>query len=258
MTLFAVGSRVTVKPSKCTKEWKCLKGKVAVVTGHDDTPRECTYYELSWYDPDIAADEDFSEMPADVFMSADAKPSKKKPLKEPGFTVEYESVHARVEEEDRFAAAEADAAALREVLEDCHIHNEYTRVGAKHADRLKRLKYYGRPHDASAAEHETAVGMALSGAAGRKLLAEVRDFRDGNVPEFVGETLLTRRQNELKLLTDDLLVRADMLRKCVEGGFCDVNERLRDLATVAHDARLVAAKVDDLRDVEKYGKGGGR
>ncbi len=78
---------------------------------------------------------------------------------------------------ERADAAEADAAALREVLEDCHIHNEYVRVSAVHADRIKKLKYYGRPHDRSVAEHETAVGMALSGAAGRALLVEVRGHR---------------------------------------------------------------------------------
>lgn len=81
------------------------------------------------------------------------------------------------EAQERADVAESDAAALREVLEDCHIHNEYVRVTALHADRLKRLKYYGRPHDKSAAEHETAVGMALSGAAGRALLVEVRGLR---------------------------------------------------------------------------------
>lgn len=72
------------------------------------------------------------------------------------------------------------------------------------------------------------------------------------------KTLLARREAQLKELIDDVLKRADTLRKCVDGGYSDVNDRLRDLAGVTHDARLLAAKVDDLRDVERYGPDGGR
>jgi hypothetical protein len=71
-------------------------------------------------------------------------------------------------------------------------------------------------------------------------------------------TLLEHREKQLKELVDDVLARAETLRKCVEGGYNDVNDRVRDLAAAAHDARLVAAKVDDLRDVKQYGTGGGR
>jgi hypothetical protein len=73
-----------------------------------------------------------------------------------------------------------------------------------------------------------------------------------------GKTLLERREAQLKVMIDDVLERAAVLRKCVEGGYSDVNDRLRDLASAAHDARLIAAKVDDLRDVERYGPEGGR
>jgi hypothetical protein len=72
------------------------------------------------------------------------------------------------------------------------------------------------------------------------------------------KTLLEQRQAELNDLIDTVLVRAEMLRKCVEGKHSDVNNHVRDLARAAEDARLIAAKVDDLHDVEKYGSRGGR
>lgn len=72
------------------------------------------------------------------------------------------------------------------------------------------------------------------------------------------KTLLQRREEELKDLVETLLVRADTLRKCHEGGFRDLNDRIRDLESAARDARMIAGKVDDLRDVERYGSGGGR
>lgn len=71
-------------------------------------------------------------------------------------------------------------------------------------------------------------------------------------------SLLKRREQELKELIETILVRAETLRKCVEGGYSDVNDRVRDLASATYDARLIAAKVDDLRDVERYGPNGGR
>lgn len=73
-----------------------------------------------------------------------------------------------------------------------------------------------------------------------------------------GKTLLARREEQLKELVADVLDRAETLRRCVEGGYSDVNDRVRDLAAAAHDARLIAAKVDDLRDVKRYGPEGGR
>lgn len=71
-------------------------------------------------------------------------------------------------------------------------------------------------------------------------------------------SLLKQREEELKELIETVLVRAETLRKCVEGGYRDINDRVRDLASAAFDARLIAAKVDDLRDIEEYGPGGGR
>lgn len=72
------------------------------------------------------------------------------------------------------------------------------------------------------------------------------------------KTLLEQREAELKDLIETVLHRAETLRACVEGGFHDTNDRVRDLATAAADARLIAAKVDDLRDIERYGSRGGR
>lgn len=72
------------------------------------------------------------------------------------------------------------------------------------------------------------------------------------------KTLLEQREAELKELIETVLHRAETLRKCVEGGYSDTNDRVRDLAAAAFDARLLAAKVDDLRDVERYGPRGGR
>lgn len=74
----------------------------------------------------------------------------------------------------------------------------------------------------------------------------------------MSRTLLERREEELKALIDATLECADLLRKCVEGGYSDVNDRVRDLATASFNARLIAAKVDDLRDVTNYGPNGGR
>ncbi len=72
------------------------------------------------------------------------------------------------------------------------------------------------------------------------------------------KTLLQQRLEELDELVDTLLVRADTLRRCRDGGFSDVTDRVRDVESAARDARLIAGKVDDLRDVERYGPGGGR
>jgi hypothetical protein len=74
----------------------------------------------------------------------------------------------------------------------------------------------------------------------------------------MSRSLLQQREEELMDLIETVLVRAETLRKCVDGGYSDVNDRVRDLACAALDARLIAAKVDDLRDVEEYGPGGGR
>lgn len=74
----------------------------------------------------------------------------------------------------------------------------------------------------------------------------------------MSRTLLKQREEELKDLIDTVLVRAETLRRCLEGGFSDLTNCVRSLATAASDARLLAAKVDDLRDVEAYGPDGGR
>lgn len=71
-------------------------------------------------------------------------------------------------------------------------------------------------------------------------------------------TLLERREEQLKELVDDVLDRAATLRRCVAGNYSDVNDHIRDLAVAVEGARLIAAKVDDLRAVTEYGPDGGR
>lgn len=75
---------------------------------------------------------------------------------------------------------------------------------------------------------------------------------------MIYKTLLEQREAELKELVDTILVRAETLKKCVEGGYSDVDRRVLDIAYVALDAKIAVARVNDLRDVEKYGPRGGR
>lgn len=52
------------------------------------------------------------------------------------------------------------------------------------------------------------------------------------------KTLLQRRVEQLDSIIEDLLDRAETLRKCVEGGYSDVNDRVRDLASAAFGATI--------------------
>ncbi len=71
-------------------------------------------------------------------------------------------------------------------------------------------------------------------------------------------TLLEKRQAELDTLIEELIEFTESLRVCYEYKLSDTNDRVRDVAEKALLARILAAKIDDLRDVEKYGSDGGR
>ncbi len=71
-------------------------------------------------------------------------------------------------------------------------------------------------------------------------------------------TLLKKREEHLDALIEELLHRADNLRRAWEGSLADVTDCVRAVARAADDARVTAAKVDDLRDVMLYGPDGGR
>lgn len=74
--LAGVGSKVRLLPKEATGEWRVLRDKVATVTGHDDSPREGTYYELDWGSDDL--NEEFEGLPADVFEEIKKQPPKPK------------------------------------------------------------------------------------------------------------------------------------------------------------------------------------
>lgn len=71
-------------------------------------------------------------------------------------------------------------------------------------------------------------------------------------------TLFELREQALADKLEEVLHCADLLRRCVENKFSDTNLRIVDLETKVREARVLAARVDDLRDVAKYGPGGGR
>ena len=70
--------------------------------------------------------------------------------------------------------------------------------------------------------------------------------------------LLRQREEELADKLKEVLWCADLLQRCVSNSFADTNLRIVDLETKAREARVLAARVDDLRDVAQYGPGGGR
>jgi hypothetical protein len=72
------------------------------------------------------------------------------------------------------------------------------------------------------------------------------------------KTLLQIRREQLDDLIEDLLTRTDTLRRCRDGKYHDLTERVRDVEEIAFKARLIAAKVDDLNDIEAFGSSGGR
>ncbi len=73
-----------------------------------------------------------------------------------------------------------------------------------------------------------------------------------------GKTLLKRRVEQRDDAVEDLLTRADMLRKCRDGKYVDIRNHVVMVADAARQAARLAELVEDLQDVEKYGPGGGR
>lgn len=72
------------------------------------------------------------------------------------------------------------------------------------------------------------------------------------------KTLLQRRIVQRDDAVDDLLDRAETLRKCRDDKYSDVCTCVASVANAARDADRFAALVEDLQDVEKYGPNGGR
>ncbi len=72
------------------------------------------------------------------------------------------------------------------------------------------------------------------------------------------KTLLQYRIEQRNEAIEDLLERAETLRKCYLGGFSDVAARVRDMEEKLREASSFSSLVADLEDVEKYGPGGGR
>lgn len=72
------------------------------------------------------------------------------------------------------------------------------------------------------------------------------------------ETLLQHRIKQRNEAVDNLLIRAETLRKCRDGAHSDLNTHISDVMTLAVQANRLAGLVQELEDVEKYGPGGGR
>lgn len=77
-------------------------------------------------------------------------------------------------------------------------------------------------------------------------------------PLFREHSLLTLRKESLEDKLEDVLTHANILRKCVENNYSDTYLRLVDLERAVREARVLAAQVEDLQDIAKYGKEGGR
>jgi hypothetical protein len=76
--------------------------------------------------------------------------------------------------------ARADAAALRNVLEDCHAHDIYASGDGAEASRLYRRAHgadFGRVKDVSAADHDASMRKAVAGELGGEMLLEMRRMR---------------------------------------------------------------------------------
>lgn len=73
-----------------------------------------------------------------------------------------------------------------------------------------------------------------------------------------GKTLLQIRLDQRDDAVDDLLTRAETLRKCRDGKYSDIRTCVASVANAARDADRFAALAEDLQDVEKYGPNGGR
>ena len=72
------------------------------------------------------------------------------------------------------------------------------------------------------------------------------------------KTLLQRRIESRDIAVEDLLTRADMLRKCRDGAYSDIRNHVTMVLDAARNAARYADLVEDLQDVERYGKNGGR
>jgi hypothetical protein len=86
---------------------------------------------------------------------------------------------ARREGDERTLKALADAAALRNVLEDCHAHDLYVSEGRVSSELYRRShgSDFGRVADESAHDHEVSMRDAVSGKLGGELLDELRALR---------------------------------------------------------------------------------
>lgn len=91
-----------------------------------------------------------------------------------------------------------------------------------------------------------------------EILASMDGIVEWVSPLFRENSLLTLRKESLEVALQDVLTRSDMLRGCIESGFSDTYSRIVDLEDVVRKARVLAAQVEDLQDVAKYGIGGGR
>lgn len=81
---------------------------------------------------------------------------------------------------DALEKAEADAAALRNVLEDCHAHDIYANGDGAVAAELYRKSHgsdFGRVKDQNAHDHGVSMRKAVSGELGGELLDELRHLR---------------------------------------------------------------------------------
>jgi|GEM_PF-4832741 hypothetical protein len=114
--------------------------------------------------------------------------------------------------------AEADAAALRNVLEDCHAHDLYVGDGAE-ASRLYRKSHgadFGREKDESAHDHDVSMRAAVAGQLGGQMLDELRALRKSvHVPGEMCPTYLAAKgewERELDAKHAQLVDVADKLR----------------------------------------------
>ena len=134
--------------------------------------------------------------------------------------------------ESQIERAEAQAAALRNVLEDCHAHDLYVSEGAE-ASRLFRKAHgsdWGRVKDESAHDHDRSMRAAISGELGGEMLLEVRSLR--------------QRVTDLAAERDEALRLADLRLKAK----CEGDDFAAQLRVQAGNERNIAKQRERERD----------
>lgn len=156
-------------------------------------------------------------------------------------TLEYE---AGVREQE-LTDLRAEAAAMREVLEDSACSHAYAFEGQALVDRMRK-RYEGRPQDVSAGDHLAAIERVLTGTAGKDLLDELRKLRRSEAARPAHEAAHQQKADDAVSMTvHGITVRV------VNSADCNRFEEIlaADREKARHEGWLAA-----MRHVQQYGQ----